>query len=478
MTHATDFFSKAGHALDLFWRNALMPHWSTALGAILALYVLSRQLSDRRPAGNVIAWGLLMLVTPVAGLVLFMLFGQRKRGEMARIRLAVARAAGLVREADDAPPQENRLIPGNRVKLLADEHGWETLRELREQIAAATDTIHITTYIFGNDETGRDIARRLAERARAGVKVRLLIDALGSRRAPDSLFDELTEAGGEVARFMPLLPWKSRSSANLRNHRKLAVFDGRSVITGGQNIADEYTGSGPAKKRFRDFGALIEGPAAAEYERIFASDWCFCTDVTPQSLRYDLSVKPDPVGNTGVTVVGSGPDYVNDPIWEGLVTLTAECRQEMLIVTPYLVPDEVLLRLFAAKARAGRKIRIITPKKSDHPFLDFARRHHLRILRDAGVEILFHENAILHGKMFVVDREVGVLGSANLDMRSLFVNFELATAVRDPEVVGAMLDLGDTLAVESKPSRSPRTRAAGLKERFLENLAHILAPIL
>lgn len=470
----------AREMLHIFWRDAVAPHWSTGLGACLALYVFSRQLSERRPPGNIMAWGMLMLIAPVPGLVLFTLFGARKRREMWRIRLSVARAAGLVR-GDEAKPQRGfdaEPVPGNRVTLLADDAGTATFLALREQIAGATTSIHILTYIFGDDSTGRELVRLLAARAREGVRVRLLVDALGSRGAGDGVFREITDAGGEFSRFMPVAPWKPRGSANLRNHRKLAVFDGARAIVGGQNLATEYTGPVPETGRFRDFGALIEGPAAAAFGRLFAADWCFATGEAPELLRYDLAVKPEPVGPTSVAVVGGGPDFRNDPIWEKLVTLTADCRKELVIVTPYIVPDEVLLRLIAAKARAGRKVRIITPKKSDHPFLDFARRHHLQILRDAGARIYFHEKGMLHGKLFIVDGEVAVFGSANLDMRSLFVNFELATVVRDRAVVAEALLLADRLKAESRSAGAPKNKAASLKERTLENLAHLLAPLL
>jgi cardiolipin synthase len=464
----------------IFWRDAVTPHWGAALGASLALYVFSRQLSERRPPGNIMAWGMLMLIAPIPGLILFMLFGARKRAEMGRIRLAVARAAGLLRENEARPPGGPDTEPtmGNRVRLLADPAGTATFLTMREQIAGASTSIHILTYIFGDDSTGREIIRLLAARARDGVKVRLLVDALGSRSAGDTLFRELTDAGGEYAWFMPVAPWKARSSANLRNHRKLAVFDGSRAIVGGQNLAAEYTGPTPLPGRYRDFGALIEGPAAAEFGRLFAADWCFATGEEPELLRYDLVVKPEPVGSTSVEVVGGGPDFRNDPIWEKLVTLAADCRRELVIVTPYLVPDEVLLRLIAAKARAGRRVKIITPKKSDHRFLDFARRHHLKILRDAGARVFFHEKGMLHGKLFIVDREVVVIGSANLDMRSLFVNFELATVVSDRAVAAEALRLAETLESECKPAGPPRNKAVSYKERTLENLAHLLAPLL
>src|SRR5690606_7429931 len=128
-------------------------------------------------------------------------------------------------------------------------------------------------------------------------------------------------------------------------------------------------------------------------------------------------------------VVSGGPDEPNDPVWEHFVTLIQECRKEMTLVTPYLVPDEVLFRVLLAKIRAGRKVRLILPRNSAHPFPDLARRPYLRALHKAGAEVLLYEKGVLHGKLFIIDKSVGVVGSANLDMRSLFVNFEVATFI-------------------------------------------------
>ena len=256
-----------------------------------------------------------MILSPVTGLVLFVIFGVRKREEMRRIRFAVARAAGLLRGVEEIPADEfdDVMTSGNKVSLLADAEGTATFLEMRRRIAGARDFINIVTYIF-DDERHRPGTRPAARaRAREGVRVRLLIDALGSRDTGDAMFRELTDAGGEVERFMPMAPWKHRSSANLRNHRKLAVFDGGSAIVGGQNLAARYTGPRPEPGRFRDFGALIEGPAAAAFNRLFAADWCFATGGAPDMLRYDLTVKPDPAGNSGVEVVGRRSGFPERP---------------------------------------------------------------------------------------------------------------------------------------------------------------------
>lgn len=468
--------------LGIDWAAALVPHWGTWLGAVLALYVFSRQFMERRPPGNMLAWCLLMMLAPIPGLILFTLFGVRKRHEMGKIRLKVATAAGLLRdEAEDEAlfgTFENHAIEGNKVTLLADTDGTDTFHAMCRHIDGAKRSIHILTYIFNDDEIGAELVRRLCVRAREGVKVRVLVDALGSRLAKERMFNEIIDAGGEFAYFMPVAPWKPRSSANLRNHRKIAVFDGEVAIVGGQNIGVEYTGPTLHPKRFRDFGAMIEGPAAAAFSRLFAADWCFATDTDPAEMRRGLKFRPGKRGDTPVMVVGGGPDYDNDPIYEKFVMLAANVRKKLVIVTPYFVPDEVLLRLIAAKARSGVQVCIITPKKSDHPFLDFARRHHLQILRDAGATIHFHTKGMLHGKLFIVDEEAAVIGSANLDMRSMFVNFEVATVIRDPKVVKQTLALADMLRAESVPPKPPSNKAATIKERALEVLAHLAAPLL
>ncbi|MDR2983117.1 MAG: phospholipase D-like domain-containing protein [Puniceicoccales bacterium] len=459
------------------FERIVLPNWETALGLIMAFIVATTMLKQKRKQSNIIAWTLFILISPVLGSLFFMLIGGRKHNRTLRTKRTINTLAGVLTHEDDplGPPKPEL---GNSFELLDDPDGTAMWHAMCREIDTAKKSIHITTYILGADDVGREIIKRLAQRAKDGVEVRLLIDAVGSWGAKYKICNPLIEAGGKVQRFMPVIPFQGRGSANFRNHRKMAVFDGQRAIIGGQNLADDYIGPEPSSKRYRDFSALISGPSVAELTRIFLSDWCFASGETPDAYTEQLKFNPEPTGAVKMEIVSGGPDEPNDPIWEHFLLLFQECRKGMTLVTPYLVPDEVLFRILLSKLRMGHKIRFIVPRKSDHPFLDLARRPYLRALHKAGAQILLYEKGILHGKLFISDNTVGVVGSANLDMRSLFVNFEVATFVHSQNTVRRLRLLADSLATDSTPYEGSKLHKFNWRNRSLEALAHMVGPLL
>jgi cardiolipin synthase len=244
---------------------------------------------------------------------------------------------------------------------------------------------------------------------------------------------------------MPVLPFSSSGSANLRNHRKVSLFDHTTAIMGGRNIAREYMGPTPYKKRWLDFGAIVEGPAAALLNAVFIADWCFATKQPSDRLLAEVSPEVSASrGNCDLQVVPSGPDVPGDALYEGVVSMIQEAEQSVWIVTPYFIPDEVLLRTLVVKARSGREVTIVIPEHSNHPVTDFARRYYLRELKKAGARILLYPDGMLHAKAIVVDERVALIGSANFDLRSLFINFEIGVfhqgmgLHRDPPLQGSL----------------------------------------
>ncbi|MDR1497406.1 MAG: phospholipase D-like domain-containing protein [Puniceicoccales bacterium] len=467
---------------NLPWLRTLeqivLPNWQSALGFIMAFAVGMTMLKQRRRQSNIIAWTFFTLLFPVIGLLSFLLFGGRKLRRTAATKRTINRIAGIITRSGGGPPTPSAPEGGNGITLLDDKDGIATWKALCAEIAAAKTSIHITTYLLGHDETGTEIVRLLSARAREGVQVRLLVDALGSLGVRWRLCDPLIKAGGHVCRFLPVIPFPRQGSANLRNHRKMAVFDGQTAIVGGQNLALEYIGPAPHKGRFRDFSARISGPAVAELTRIFLSDWCFASGESPERHREQLRFRPEPAGAVRIEIVSSGPDEPDDPLWERFIALIQECRKEVTLITPYFVPDETLFRSLLLKIRSGRKVRLILPARSDHPFLDLARRPYLRVLHKAGADVRFHQKRMLHGKLFIVDNSIGVIGSANLDMRSLFVNFEVATFVYSPNTMRRFRLLSESIAAETLPYAGSKMEARNWRNRALEALAHMVGPLL
>jgi cardiolipin synthase len=435
------------------------------------LYVLVRVLRARVSFGYLLLWAPLAYFLPVATALLFFLFGGRKHSALADAKKEVNRVAWRLSDEPD--------FGGNRFKLLGDRHGRDTLEALRVQIRAARRRISISTYALENDAVGKEIISLLTAKAREGVEVRLLVDAIGSWGIPLRLCRPLKRAGGRVARFNPVLPMQGKGSANWRNHRKIAVFDGAAAVIGGQNLGLKYMGNEPSNRRFRDCSFLIEGPSAAALERVFIADWCQATDEAPMSFAPLLRERPPAVGGARVEVVASGPDCEQDPLWDCYMRLFSECRSSVTVVTPYLVPDSMLFSLLVTAAQAGRKVRIVIPRRSDHRLMDLARRWYLRTLREAGAEILFFKPDVLHAKLVVVDGAQLVVGSANLDMRSLFLNYEIGAVVRDPEAIAAVEGFIASLEAEStRYTEDLYRRSRTLTGRAVEAVSKIIAPLL
>lgn len=407
----------------------------------------------------------------VPALWLWSVLGRRKHEALARQRHRVRELADAIAPATGAE--------GNRVECLLARDGSDTLRALREGIAGARRRISVGTYILAHDTVGRELVALLAARAREGIEVRLLIDAIGSRTLPWFALRRLHAAGGQVAWFNPVFSLRGKGSANWRNHRKLAVFDGTVAIIGGQNLGGQYIGSNPSRRRFRDASFRISGPAANHIEHIFLTDWCQATGTEPESLRATLLEEAPPVGMERAQVIDSGPDAEGDPLWKELLRMVEGARKGIDIVTPYFIPDAELLAALTRAARDGRRVRVIVPRRSDHRLTDFARRPALRVLAEAGAEIYLYSPGVLHTKLVLVDRSQALIGSANIDMRSFFLNYEIGAMVSRSPACAEIAEHIESLAAESR-QLSPRViaRAQRWHGRGLERLARLIEPLL
>jgi cardiolipin synthase len=464
--------------------NGLLPHLLTVAGFLLAFFAIARLMSERKQPGNTVAWLLAIAFIPYVGVPLFLMFGGRK------VKKLASRKARLCPVIPDAPPAAaadtfaarvltlNGVCPpigGNRVHFLTS--GEEAFAGLERAIRESKHTIHIMTFILGRDAVGERIIQLLAARAREGVKVRLLLDSLGCFSTSGSFCDPLREAGGEVVKFMPVVPLSTRGSANLRNHRKIVIFDHRLGAMGGRNLAAEYMGPTPLKRRWRDVGAVIEGPAVALLNEIFLADWAFASGQPIARLQKELPPTPAPAGDSELQIVASGPDVEGDPLYEVILSLVQQAERSVWIVTPYFIPDEVLFRSLLVQARAGIDVRLVVPARSNHPITDLARRHYLRELHAAGVKVLLYQSGMNHAKMLLVDEQTGLFGSANMDLRSLFVNFEVGTVTYSPAEAAAMARWMHEIFALSKPMPEPR-KERRLMPRIGEEIARLLAPLL
>lgn len=471
--------------MERFAPGGLLAHVAAIAGFLLAFFLVARLMSERRAPANTFAWLLVIVFIPWLGVPLYLLLGGRKLRRLARNKsalLPILPPICVAETKDIYAPVANTVaaaggfapVGGNRITLLST--GEEEFAELERRILAARHSIHITTFILSRDATGRRIVELLARRAREGVKVRLLLDALGCFPTSRGFVEPIRRAGGEVGRFMPVLPFTSRGSANLRNHRKIAIFDGTAAMIGGRNIAREYMGPAPYAKRWRDFGAVIEGPGALVLGEVFIADWCFVSRQPPDPIRADAQFGGAPNrGACEIQVIASGPDVPGDPLYEGIVSMIQQAERSILIVTPYFIPDEVILRSLIVKARAGCSVTLVVPAKSNHPVTDFARRNYTRELTNAGGHILVYNEGMLHAKAMVIDERVALVGSPNIDLRSLFVNFEIGVLVYSAPEVAAIKAWVEGLIGECSP---PPVRRRHFLSSVTEDVCRLLAPLL
>lgn len=471
--------------IDRFVPGGLMAHLSTVGGFLLAFLLIARLMNEKRAPANTFAWLLVIVFIPWLGVPLYFIFGGRKLRRLARdkkVLQPVLPEICVVEAHDVCIPVAKTVaaaggfeaVGGNSVRFTLT--GEEEFAELERRILGARRSIHIATFILSRDATGRRIVELLAQRAREGIKVRLLLDALGCLITSRGFVDPIRKAGGEVGRFMPVLPFTSRGSANLRSHRKIAIFDGTVAMVGGRNIAKEYMGPTPSPKRWRDFGAVIEGPAAVVLSEVFIADWCFVSRQPPDAARADARAGGAPVmGSCELQVVASGPDVPGDPLYEGIVSMIQQAEHDIWIVTPYYIPDDVLQRSLIVKARAGCRVTLIVPARSNHPVTDFARRNFTRELLNAGGHILLYYPGMIHAKAIIVDSRVALFGSPNFDLRSLFVNFEVGVLVYTEADIARMRAWVDDVI---KQCRIPVIGKRSLLSSIAEDLCRLLAPIL
>ena len=456
-------------------------HLTAILGPILAISMLTKVNREQRSPSGTIAWLLVIMTMPLVGIPLYLMLGGRKMrrdaDRKADLKLLASQAElpATLNVTDSV--FRNLGLPGisagNRIRLCPT--GEACFHDLMALIDTADERIHITTFILSPDEVGREIVARLAARAEEGVKVRLNLDAIGSMRAGGHFLRPLLKAGGEVAYFMPILrknPFRGR--ANLRNHRKLVVVDGKRVMAGGTNMASEYIGPTPKPGRWRDLSFILEGPAAHDYEEVFRADWEFAHGTRLELPEADFGPVSEQDPGALVQVVPSGPDIDGDYLYDFILTAIFSAQKRFWIVTPYFVPDETLAKALQIAAHRGVDVCIRVPQRSNHRLTDVAGRQFLREIQAAGGRIFYYTGGMMHAKIMIVDNRIAAIGSANMDLRSLHFNYEIMMLTFSRPEIDATVKWIEDLEVVPRPAEEKESR---LRD-FGEGLVRIVAPLL
>lgn len=297
---------------------------------------------------------------------------------------------------------------------------------LLKDIEAATDSIHMLYYIIRNDFIGKRIVDLLTKKAEEGVKVRFLYDHVGSFFTPVKMFRELIAAGGEVYKFFPL-SFGTYLRINYRNHRKIVVIDGKTGYTGGINIGKEYLGLDKKIKPWRDTHLRITGTSVHSLQQRFLMDWSYASknaDFNDETMEDCLFPPPEITGNTGVQVVSSGPDSAGEQIKRGYIKMISSAKERIFIQSPYFIPDEPFLEALQIAAMSGVDVRVMVPSVPDKKFVYRATTSYIRDLLGYGIKVYLYPG-FLHSKMIVVDDKISSLGTANFDIRSFMLDFEI-----------------------------------------------------
>lgn len=412
---------------------------------VVAVAAIIHVLMDNRQPAKTMAWVLVIGFLPIVGVVFYLFFGINHRKE--RIvsqsqmdELTKRSMLSFVGQHNFRVPErqkplvdlfvnQNLALPfkDNQIDIMTD--GYAFFPELLKDIAAATHHVHINMYIIEDDPLGRLVADSLMAKARQGVKVRLIYDDVGCWRVDSRFFEQMREAGVEVAPFLPVRFPSFTSKVNYRNHRKIIVIDGRVGYIGGMNIARRYVST-----KWRDTMLRVQGGVVYALQRAFLVDWYFVDHTLITDRVYYPPVSEELTAKSQLLiaqVVTSGPMARYPEIMQGFVRIILAARRYIYIETPYFLPNEPILFALKTAALAGVDVRVMCPLNSDARFIDWASRSYLREIYDAGARVYLYEPGFLHSKLLISDDSLVSCGSTNVDFRSLENNFEANVFIYD-----------------------------------------------
>ncbi len=464
-----------------------------AIAPVAAAHALIYKRDSRAAFG----WIAMALLFPIGGPLLYFAFGINRVRTRARhlqgrpthwLRMPYEGAEPTTSRLDDTGREDTAadtiarisravsgrpLLAGNRVRPLF--NGEEAYPEMVAAIDRARHSVYLMTYILETNRTGRRFIDALAAADRRGVQVRVLIDGFGDWYSLPRASRKLREHRVEVARFLPLRLLPPAVHINLRNHRKILVVDGEHGFTGGMNIGDRHlVATHPTTHPTQDIHFAVDGPVVRELEQVFADDWRFATG---EELTLGTDA-PSAGGDARCRVISTGPDDDIDKLVTVLLGAIAAARHTIDIVTPYFLPPREMIATLQAAALRGVRVTIVLPARSNLPFVHWATRNMLWELLQRSVAIYYQPPPFAHTKLFVVDGEYAQIGSANLDPRSLRLNFELALEIHDITFAATLRDHVRHLVAKSRPVTLEEVDGRSLPVRMRDALCWLLSPFL
>ena len=437
------------------------------------LAILTMILKERKKPEIIISWLLLFSLLPVVGFVLYVLIGSglsiKNKRMLQKKKFYNDNYINYFHEliSEDIEienPKASKLIKfnmrngnsvptfGNSVKFFVD--GNKKIDSLIEDIKSAKHSINLEYYIFGNDEIGDKVMQELVAKAKEGVIVNLIYDSVGSLKSPRKYFKQLRLAGGHVKEFFPPLFYIRliNLKMNYRNHRKIAVIDGKIGYVGGINIRGDHCSMVPKVAPWCDAHIRVEGQAVYTLQNEFLNFWQFCNKENLETNKYnELGYFPDieKQGETVMQTLASGPDLKGHEIKENMQKMFQLAEHEIILQTPYFVPDEIFMNAIKTAINSGVKVRVIIPGKPDKKFVYNATMSFVQELIEMGGEVYLY-NGFMHAKVLVADDFAMTIGTANADNRSFELNFEINSVIYDKKEIEHYRKILDDIFAECK----------------------------
>ena len=466
------------------------------------LLVIAIVFFERRDPRTIWTWLLVLYFIPVLGFFLYLIFGQdmRRHKMFKNKELEDAISSALLKQEQMAKSKKifspdnqemarytdlvmyNLAAAGsvytdnNEVDVFTD--GKEYFAQLYEDMKNAKEFIHIQSYIIKNDELWQALEELLEEKVKEGVTVRVLYDSMGCRSMKKKDWERITGKGIQIGEFFPAFFRKLHLRVNYRNHRKIIVIDGKSAYVGGFNIGREYLGFEKKFGYWRDTHLKIQGASVVSLHIRFILDWNY---TTKQNLFHDEKLIKEfwhGDGTDGVQIISSGPDTMNEEIRDNYQKIIGKARDHVYIQTPYLVPDEIILNEIKMAAYSGTDVKIMIPCKPDHPFVYWATYSYVGELLAAGVKCYTYNDGFLHAKGVMSDGLVSCYGTANMDVRSFQLNFEVNATIYSPQTTKKLeaifeKDLENCTEI-TKEMYANRSFIIRVKEQFSRMFSFIL----
>ena len=372
------------------------------------------------------------------------------------------------------------LAAGNTARLLI--NGEEKFPAVIQALEEAKDHIHIEYYIYENDKIGKTIKEILIRKAKQGITVRFIYDDFGSRGIRKNIAIQLRDAGVETYPFYKINFLRMVNHLNYRNHRKIIVIDGKKAFVGGINISDKYINEPPSANKlfWRDTHLMIEGPGVYFLQYLFICDWNFCSGKALENIKHYFpnEYRNNPPGDKIIQIAASGPDSVNPTILYSILSAIYQAQEEILITTPYFIPDQSLMDALIVAALGGVSVKLLVPEKSDSRLVALAASSYYADLLSAGVKIFFYQDGFVHAKTLVVDKKIAVIGTANMDVRSFDLNFEVNAIVYDDELATSLANVFNTDIKDAIILDNDDWSNRSVSRKFVGKIARLVSPLL